>query len=125
MRVTRFAPFAVVALVAACATAPTREPVTTVPAGTYLQVDPEPEAYTAVAINEGAFTVRVGDEVWSGQHWLDGQGRYHMADDTGPCAGMESIWTYDFQGTRVTMDLVSDECATREFPATVVFEEMM
>lgn len=125
MRVTRLAPFAVAVLVAACATTPVRQPVTTVPAGTYLMVEPEPEQYTAVSINEGAYTVRVGDQVWSGQHWLDGQGRYHMVDDTGQCAGMESIWTYDYQGSRVTMDLVSDECATRELPSTQVYEEMM
>ncbi|NIR38426.1 MAG: hypothetical protein GWN71_01540, partial [Gammaproteobacteria bacterium] len=122
MRITRFIPLALLlTVVTACATT-VRAPVDTVPAGNYLLVDPEPAEYTAVAVNQGAYTVRVGDQVWSGKHWLDGDGRYHMVDDTGPCAGMESVWTYEMMGNQITMNLVSDACTTREFAETQTWE---
>ena len=125
MRITRIAPLAMLlAVTAACATTQVRQPLTDVPAGEYLLVEPEPEQYTAVAINEGAYTVRVGDQVWSGTHWVDGQGRAHIVDDAGECAGMESIWTYSYMSNRLTMELVSDACPTREFSSTQVWERM-
>lgn len=125
MRITRIAPLALLFVVAAaCATTQVRQPLTDVPAGEYLLVEPEPEQYTAVAINQGAYTVRVGDQVWSGKHWVDGQGRVHLVDDTGECAGMESIWTYSYSMNRISMELVSDACATRDLNSPQVWERM-
>lgn len=125
MRLIRNAtPVLALALLAgACATA-TRAPVTDVPAGTYVLVEPESDEYHAVAINERAFTVRIGTQTHSGQVWVDGDGRLHLADDTGPCAGQESIWTYQYSGNRITMNLVDDLCTARAsaFPARLVYE---
>lgn len=107
----------------ACATA-VRAPVEDIPPGEYVVVEPESDVYWAVAINERAFTARMDDAVHSGQHWVDGQGRLHMADDVGPCAGVESIWTYSYTGNRVTLNLVEDQCEVRpqSFPDRMVFE---
>lgn len=108
---------------AACATT-TRAPLTDVPDGTYVLVDPAPDGYHAVALNDWAFTARVDDDVHTGQHWLDDQGRLHMADDEGPCAGVESIWTYDYTGDRVELTLVEDRCDVRPmaFPDRMIYE---
>lgn len=105
----------------ACAT---RGPLADVPLGTYELVEPESEVYNAVAINERSYTVRVGDEIVRGEHWVDSQGRIHLADDAGPCAGQESIWTYSYSNNRVTMNLVEDRCPVRseEFPQRMVYE---
>lgn len=126
MRMTgRTASFlAVTLLVAACATAPRRDPLVNVPAGTYVLVEPQSDVYNAVGINERAFAARIGNETHRGQHWVDAQGRLHMADDTGPCMGQESIWTYSYANNRVTLDLVEDLCAVRPnaFPRRMVYE---
>lgn len=123
MRITRIAPAALLLFVAAACAPSVRAPVDVVPAGTYQLVEPEPEEYTMVAVNEGAFSVRVGDRTWTGQHWLDSEGRYHMVDDSGECAGFESVWNQEVSGNRVTLNLINDECPTREFPANrLVYE---
>lgn len=108
-------------MLAACATT-TRMPVTDVPTGNYVLVEPQQDTYMAVSIGEWAHSLRAGDETWTGQHWLDAEGRLHTVDDTGECAGMEAIWTYQYTGNRLTMDLVSDECPTREIPERLVYE---
>lgn len=109
-------------VMAACATAPVRAPVTFAPTGSYVQVQPAPGEYTAVAMNQGAYTMRVGNQLWEGDHWVDDQGNYYRVDRTGPCAGQTSVWTYDVRGDRVTLNLVSDACPTRNFSSTYVFE---
>ena len=108
----------------ACAPAATRAPVTDIPAGTYVLVEPEPDGFYAVTINERAFAVRMDDMTHTGEHWIDAEGRLHMADIGGPCAGQESIWTYSFANNRVSMDLVEDRCAARpmSFPQRWVWE---
>jgi hypothetical protein len=125
MRVTRMITsfLALAVLLTACTTA-VRRPVTDVPAGTYVQVEPTPEVYSAVAINERAWNARFGDQTLQGQHWIDRDGRLRMADDAGPCAGQESIWTYSYSNNRVTLDLIEDRCATRPnpFPQRMVYE---
>lgn len=122
MRLRRTISLATLAVVAvACATT-TRLPVTDVPAGTYVLVEPASEEYNAVSINEGAYAVRIGDMTMSGQHWLDSDGRLHLVDDTGDCAGQESIWTYSYANNRITMDLVEDMCVGREIPSHMVYE---
>ena len=110
-------------VVSACATT-TRIPVTDVPSGTYVLVKPASDEYHAVSINEGAFAVRMGNMTHSGQHWLDRDGRLHMADDAGPCAGQESIWTYQYTNNRITLNLVEDLCAARPtaFPQRLVYQ---
>lgn len=120
----RTAPALMLALaVSACATT-TRTPVTDVPLGTYQLVEPASDEYNAVTINERAFAARMGNSTFSGQHWIDSEGRLRMADDTGPCAGQESIWTYQYANNRVTLDLIEDRCAARPtaFPARMVYE---
>lgn len=109
-------------LTTACATS--RRPLTDVPAGTYVLVEPASDEYSAVSLNEGAFAYRMGTMTHTGQHWVDGEGRLHMTDDEGPCAGQESIWTYTYENNRVTLDLVEDLCTTRTpaMPARLVFE---
>lgn len=109
-------------IVAACATA--RAPVTDVPPGTYELVEPESDVYNAVAITDRAFTVRIGDQVHSGEHWVDDDGRLRMADLSGPCAGEESIWTYSYASNRVTLNLVEDRCNARPeaLPQMMVYE---
>lgn len=115
MRSLSIAALAVPFLVmSACATAPTRSPVTFAPAGEYVLEAPEPAEYTAISINETGITTRVGDRVFSGEHWVDDEGRYYMVDEEGPCAGMASVWEYDVQGDRIVLNLVSDECPTRD-----------
>lgn len=110
-------------VVSACATT-SRLPVTDVPAGTYVLVEPASDDFNAVTINESAFSMRMGDMTHSGQHWLDSEGRLHMADDEGPCAGQESIWTYSYTNNRVTLDLVEDRCTARTMtlPERMVYE---
>jgi hypothetical protein len=123
-RIVSIAPAAVLALVvSACATV-TRAPLTDVPAGTYMLVEPASEEYNAVAINENGFVVRIGQATHSGRHWVDGDGRLRMTDEAGPCAGQESIWTYQYTNNRVTLDLVEDLCTVRPmaFPARMVYE---
>ncbi|HSJ09233.1 MAG TPA: hypothetical protein VK928_04945, partial [Longimicrobiales bacterium] len=93
-------------LVAACATT-TRLPLTDVPSGTYVLVEPASDVYNAASINQNAFSMRMGDATHTGQHWVDSQGRIHMMDDAGPCAGMESVWTYTYANNRVTLNRVS------------------
>lgn len=117
MRITRIAPAALLLFVAAACAPSVRAPVDVVPAGNYHLVEPAPAEYTVVAVNEGAFSIRVGDRTWTGQHWLDADGRYHMVDDTGECGGYESVWNQQVSGNRVTLTLIRDECPTREFPA--------
>jgi hypothetical protein len=110
------APALLIALAAtACATT-VRQPVADVPSGNYVRVEPASDTYHAAAINEWAFTARADDEIFSGKHWVDGDGRVHMALDAGPCAGQESIWTYSYANGRVTLDLVEDQCAARPTP---------
>ncbi len=111
-----------VLLATACATA--RRPLTDVPAGTYLLVEPASDEYNALSLNEGAFAVRMGTMTHTGTHWVDGEGRLHVVDDEGPCAGQESIWTYTYANNRVTLDLVEDLCTVRDpaMPARLVYE---
>ena len=106
----------------ACASA--RMPVTNVPAGTYVRVEPASDVYHAVAINETTHAARVGNDVFRGTHWVDSQGRLHLMDDAGPCMGVESIWTYGYTGNRLTMTLVEDRCTARPmaFPQRMVYE---
>jgi hypothetical protein len=106
----------------ACATAAARLPLTDVPPGTYVMVEPASETYNAVTIGANSFSYRNGDETGTGQHWLDSDGRVHIVDDSGECAGQESIWTYQYTGNRISMTKVSDACAGREMPATMVYE---
>jgi len=110
-------------LSAACAPA-MRAPLTDVPLGGYVLVEPESEVYNAVTINERAFSARIGDEIHTGQHWVDSEGRLRMADDAGPCAGQESIWTYSYSNNRVTLNLVEDRCEVRPvpFPERMVYQ---
>lgn len=120
----RIVPTLMLALaVSACATV-TRNPVTDVPAGTYVLVEPASEEFNAVAITDLAFAARMGDTTVTGQHWIDDEGRLRMTSDTGPCAGQESIWTYSYANNRVTLDLVEDRCAVRSpaFPERMVYE---
>lgn len=121
----KLAPSLVLALVVtACATTPRREPLTAVPAGNYVLVEPASDVYNAVGINEWTFAARIGNETHRGQHWVDSAGRLHMTDDAGPCAGQESIWTYSYANNRVTLDLVQDLCTARPmaFPQRMVYE---
>lgn len=111
-------------IVSACATGSARSPVTFALPGTYVQVEPAPEQYTAVATTEDAYTIRTGTQVVEGEHWVDPQGAYHMVDTSGPCAGMESVWEPEVEGDRVMLTLISDECAARDFPQRLVFERM-
>lgn len=111
-------------VVTGCATTASRQPVTLVPAGNYVLVEPASDTYNAVSINEWTFAARIGDQVHRGQHWIDSAGRLHMTDDAGPCAGQESIWTYSYSNNRVTLDLVQDLCTARTtpFPQRMVYE---
>lgn len=106
------------------ACAGTRAPLADVPAGNYVMVEPASDMYNAVAINEHGYTVRAGDQVYGGELWVDANGQLHMLDNEGPCVGQESIWTYNYSGNRVTLDLVDDLCTTRsyQFPDRVVYE---
>jgi hypothetical protein len=126
MRMTRTLPLALVltALTAACATT-TRMPVTDIPAGNYVLVEPASDTYTAIAINDMAYSVRMDDDIWTGRHWVDADGQLHVVDDEGSCAGMESVWTYNYSGNRLTLDLVSDACTTRDQPDRLVYERHM
>ncbi len=91
---TRMVPLVFLILGAtACAS---RAPVTDVPTGIYVLVEPEVEEYNAVAVAQRAFTVREGSQVYSGEHWVDGARRLRMAIYSGPCAGEESIWDYNY-----------------------------
>jgi hypothetical protein len=108
-------------VVSACAS---RAPVTDVPPGVYVMVEPEPQVYNAVRVAPRAFTARMGDEIHSGEHWVDGDGRLRMADMTGPCEGQESVWNYQYANNRVTLTLVEDRCRVRPtpFPERMVYE---
>jgi hypothetical protein len=120
--VGKVAPVILFALVVgACAT---RGPLTDVPHGTYQLVEPEPDVYTAVTIADRAYAVRVGQDIVRGQHWVDNQGRVHIVDDAGRCAGQASIWTYSYSNNRVTINLVEDRCPDRTpaFPQRMVYE---
>ncbi|CAN5872565.1 hypothetical protein BH23GEM9_BH23GEM9_28960 [soil metagenome] len=120
----QFAPALMLAVIAnACATT-TRAPVTDIPAGTYVLVEPASDVYNAVNINDRAFAGRMGTTTFGGQHWIDRNGRLRMADDAGPCAGQESIWNYQYMSNRVTLTLVEDRCAARAtaFPPRMVYE---
>lgn len=113
------------ALVAgACATTATRAPLADVPPGNYVLVEPRSDVYNAVALNDRAYTVRMGNQTFTGQHWVDAEGRLHVVEDAGPCAGQESIWTYSYAGNRITMNLVDDLCTVRAtpFPQRLVYE---
>ncbi len=118
---------AILALLAvgACATAPVRHPVTDVPLGTYVLVEPDPGVYNAVTINERAWAVREGNEVFTGTQWVDDEGRLHLVDDAGPCAGVESIWTYSYANRRITLERITDMCSARsmDMPARMVYEQ--
>lgn len=118
------APAMLLALVAAACATTTRAPVEDVPPGNYVLVEPASDVYNAVSINDRAFTARIGEDVFSGEHWVDSEGRLHMTEDTGPCAGVESIWTYNYANNRVTLDLVEDRCdvRTEPFPERMVYE---
>jgi hypothetical protein len=125
MRITAKIGGAVVLTLAASACAAAmRAPLTDVPPGGYVLVEPESDVYNAVTINERAFSARIGDEIHTGQHWVDSEGRLRMADDAGPCAGQESIWTYAYSNNRVTLNLVEDLCAVRSvpFPDRMVYQ---
>lgn len=125
MRINRMiAPAVLLALVATACASTTRAPLEGVPSGNYVLVEPESDVYNAVSINERAFTVRLDDQVYSGEHWVDAEGRLHMTEDEGPCAGEESIWTYDYANNRVTLDLVEDRCEARTtpYPERMVYE---
>lgn len=122
--IRQFAPALLAVVVASACATTSRMPVTDVPAGTYVLVEPESEEYHAVAINESAFAVREGNMTLTGQHWLDSDGRLHMTVDSGPCAGQESIWTYSYANNRVTLNLIEDMCTARDpaFPQQLVYE---
>lgn len=107
----------------ACATS-VRAPLVDVPAGTYVMVEPASDVYNAASVNETGYTLRVGDQVYSGEHWVDSDGQLHMLDTDGPCAGQETIWNYEYSGDRVTLDLIEDRCTTRtdELPQRMVYE---
>ena len=108
-------------VVSACAS---RAPLTDVPTGVYVLVEPEPQVYNAVRVAPRAFTVRMGDETYSGEHWVDGDGRLRMADMAGPCQDQESIWDYQYANNRVTLTLVEDRCRARAepLPQRMVYE---
>jgi|GEM_PF-2342292 len=108
-------------VVSACAS---RAPLTDVPTGVYVLVEPEPQVYNAVRVAPRAFTVRMGDEIYSGEHWVDGDGRLRMADMAGPCQDQESIWDYQYANNRVTLTLVEDRCQARTepLPQRMVYE---
>ncbi len=118
------APAVLLTLAASACVPATRTPLTDVPHGGYVLVEPEPEVYNAVTINEYAFSARMGDEIVTGRHWVDSDGRLRMTDDEGPCAGEESIWDYSYANNRVTLDLVEDRCTVRSvaFPERMVYQ---
>ncbi|HSJ05636.1 MAG TPA: hypothetical protein VK936_02965 [Longimicrobiales bacterium] len=121
----RIVPAALVAVIAgACATVAARAPLTDVPAGTYVLVEPVSDQYNAVAINEHGFVARMGNATHAGRHWVDPDGRLRMADEAGPCAGQESIWTHQYANNRVTLELIQDLCTVRAtpFPQRMVYE---
>lgn len=119
----RFIPLLVLLPFTACASrGPAQYPLTDVPLGTYQLVDPEPEAYTAVALNDRAWAVRAGDQVFTGTLYVDQAGLLHVIDDQGPCAGLGAVWEYELTGARLVMDLVSDECENRDVPHHWVWE---
>jgi hypothetical protein len=119
-----FAPAILLTLAAGACAPAMRAPLTDVPHGGYVLVEPESEEYNAVTINEYAFSARMGDQIVTGQHWVDSDGRLRMTDDAGPCAGEESIWDYSYTNNRVTLDLVEDRCPVRSvpFPERMVYE---
>jgi hypothetical protein len=110
-------------VIAACAPA-MRAPLTDIPAGTYVLVEPETDVYNAVTINERAFSLRVGETIMTGEHWVDGMGRLHIVENEGPCAGQASVWRYDYTANRVTLELVEDHCPVRppDFPERMVYQ---
>jgi hypothetical protein len=120
----RIAPALVLALVTGACAMATRTPLTDVPAGTYVLVEPQSNVFNAVTINPSAFALRAGNTTMTGQHWVDREGRINMVDDTGPCAGMPSLWTYTHANNRVTLTLVEDRCTARPtpMPARMVYE---
>lgn len=125
--ISKLSPALVLALfVGACATT-TRLPVTDVPAGNYVLVEPESDQYVALAINERAYSVRVDDDIMTGTQYVDSEGNLHVVDDDGPCAGMESVWSYSYSGNRLTIERISDACTARDpnMPARQVFERSM
>lgn len=105
--------FLILLALGACASAEVRRPVMDVPPGSYVLVEPQSDVYNAVTINERAWAVRMGDEVFTGAQWVDAEGRLHLVNDTGPCAGQQSVWTYSYSGGRITLDRVEDECTAR------------
>jgi hypothetical protein len=107
----RIAPVILFAFAASACAA--RMPLADVPHGTYVLVEPAPAVYTAVTLGEGAYAIRAGDQVVRGQHWVDNRGRVHVVEDTGPCAGRASLWTYDYSNNRLTLNLVEDRCPNR------------
>lgn len=106
----------------ACATVPERRPITDVPLGTYVMVEPAPQVYNAVTINENAWSLRNGDEVFTGTHWLDSDGMLHIVENEGPCAGMDSVYRYSYADHRLTVDRVSDACTERGAPEHMVYQ---
>lgn len=123
-RIGKIAPALLLAFVTtACATS-VRAPLADVPAGNYVMVEPTSDVYNAVAINERGYTVRAGNQVYGGELWVDADGQLHLVDTEGPCVGQESIWTYNYSGNRVTLDLVEDVCTVRpnQFPQRMVYE---
>lgn len=117
MRIIGLIAPAILLAFAASACAPAvRAPLADVPPGGYVLVEPEMDVYNAVTINERAFSLRVGDEIFTGQHWVDADGNLRMTDDAGPCAGEVSIWTYSYSNNRVTLNLVEDRCEVRRQP---------
>lgn len=122
--IRKLSPALVLALVVgACATT-TRLPVTDVPSGNYVLVEPASDQYVALALNERAHTVRVDDDIMTGTHYVDSAGNLHIIDDDGACAGMESVWSYSYSGNRLTVERISDACTARDpnIPARQVFE---
>ena len=109
-------------LLTACATVPERRPISDVPLGTYVLVDPAPPEYNAVTINENAWSLRSGDEVVNGTHWIDSDDMLHIVSNDGPCGGMDSVYRYSYENHRLTLDRVSDACGNRDAPAHMVYE---
>lgn len=120
----KIAPALLLAFVTTACATNVRAPLADVPAGNYVMVEPASDVYNAVAINERGYTVRTGNQVFGGEHWVDADGQLHLVDNEGPCVGQESIWMYSYSGNRLTLDLVEDMCTVRpnQFPQRVVYE---
>ncbi len=122
--IARIAPAALLLTIAACATTAERLPITDVPAGNYVMVEPASDTYQAVSITDRAYMMRAGDQLMGGEMWVDAAGDLHLLATDGPCLGQESLWRYDYEGRRITLDLVEDMCTARmnALPDRIVYE---